>query len=124
MTRPLAARSRKTQSITVLVHFRASSHRQIASTASKITPSVQSRSAVGKKPHPGFRAYSTVNNSVTSPTGDEETPVREVSSLDSQMQVDAGAEDKEEEVATEDPAVEQEEEHDDESVWEVKIHPP
>ena len=35
------------------------------------------------------------------------------------MQVDAGAEDKEEEVATEDPAVEQEEEHDDESVWEV-----
>ena len=35
------------------------------------------------------------------------------------MQVDAGAEDKEEEVATEDPVVEQEEEHDDESVWEV-----
>ena len=56
---------------------------------------------------------------VTSPTGGNETPVHEVSSLDSQMQVDAGAEDKEEEVATEDPVVEQEEEHDDESVWEV-----
>ena len=35
------------------------------------------------------------------------------------MQVDDGAEDKEEEVATEDPVVEQEEEHDEASVWEV-----
>ena len=47
MTPPLAARSRKTQSITLLVCFRASSHRQTASTASKIILSVQSRSAVG-----------------------------------------------------------------------------
>ena len=38
-------------------------------------------------------------------------------SLDSQMQVDDGAEDWKEEVATEDPAVEQEEEHDEASVW-------
>ena len=35
------------------------------------------------------------------------------------MQVDAGAEDGEEEVATEEPGVEQEEEHYEASVWEV-----
>ena len=70
-------------------------------------------------PHSGFRAYSAVSSCSHLSTGGDETPVHEVSRLDSHMQVDAGAEDKEEEVATEDPLVEQEEEHDDESVWEV-----
>ena len=56
---------------------------------------------------------------VTSPVGEDETPVHEISSCDSPKPVNEGAEDREEEAATDDSVVEQQEEHEIASVWEV-----
>ena len=65
--------------------------------------SVSSREEAESSPTQASEPTALSVATVTSPTGGDETPVHEVSSLDSHMQVDAGAEDKEEEVATEDP---------------------
>ena len=54
-----------------------------------------------------------------SPVGEDETPVHEISSCDSPKPVNEGAEDREEEAATDDSVVEQQEEHEIASVWEV-----
>ena len=80
--------------------------------------SISSREEADSSPTQASEPRALSAATVTSPTSGEETSVHEVSSLDSQMQVDDGAEDKEEEVATEDPIVEQEE-HDEASVWEL-----
>ena len=77
-----------------------------------------------KLPHPGFRAfYSAVRVTITSHAGGDETPAHEASSLDLQIHTTAGAEDREEEVATEDPEVGGEDEHCEGSVWEVDEAP-
>ena len=56
---------------------------------------------------------------VTSSVVEEGTPVHEISSCDSPKPVHEGAEDREEEAATDDPVVEQQEDHEGISVWEV-----
>ena len=55
---------------------------------------------------------------VTFSVGEDETPVREISSCDLPKPVE-GAEDREEEAATDDAVVEQQEEHEIASVWKV-----
>ena len=82
--------------------------------------SVSSREEAESSPTQASEPTAPSVATVTSPTGDDETPVHEVSSRDSPTQVATGAEDKEEEVLTEDPVVEQEDENDDEDVWEVE----
>ena len=71
--------------------------------------SVSSREEAESSPTQASEPTAPSAGTVTSPTCGDETSVHEVSSLDSPMHVNEGAEDKEEEVATEDPVVEQEE---------------
>ena len=60
---------------------------------------------------------------VTSSGGEEGTPVHEISSCDSPKPVHEGGEDREEEAATDDSVVEQPEEKETTSIWEVTDSP-
>ena len=81
-------------------------HRLTARTAYKTFMTNQSRSAAKKKkkapPTQTSEPAAPWAGTVTSPVGENETPVHEISSCDSPKPVNEGAEDREEEAATDD----------------------
>ena len=98
----LAAWPLMTSTFSVPVVSQVFFHRLTARTAYKTFMTNQSRAAAKKKKKkaPPPRHLSPQHRTVTFPVGEDETPVREISSCDSPKPVNEGAEDGEEEAAT------------------------
>ena len=83
------------------------------------TVSVSSNEEGESSPTQASEPAAPSDGAITSPGGEEESPVHEISSHDSPKPAEEGAEDGEEEAATDDSVVEQQEEPDTASVCEV-----